>query len=458
MVSSILAAGVTEGMEPVIALAASSARDESAAGSVRAEAISLLSAAGQRDQLPFLQSLLGYEIPFEVQSAAISAMGELGSKDDAQMLLKRWNQLGPAVRRSLVAACIVKSDWSAALLDAANADPSILNSLTDSDRQRLLASSVVAVRERAAEVFAAAHTSPVAEQLEALQVADSLKGDTAHGRELFTSQCSMCHKVENVGRQVGPDLTSLTDRSFQAMLTAIVDPNAALEDKYVSYLVTTKAGENLLGSIASETGTSLTLMLTDGNERTVLRKDLQGILSTGKSLMPEGLGTAIEPQGIADVIAFIQQARPPHSKFPGNEPQLVAADSSGRIELLATKAYIYGPEIRFSTRYRQLENWLSERDEVAWQVDVPNDGSYTVEVEASCESEVPDNTFQIIAANDRIIANTPPTKNENDFRVRPIGTIKLSAGRQEIVMRAAAPIKRRLLDLRGVYLSSTPKQ
>ena len=209
----------------------------------------------------------------------------------------------------------------------------------------------------------------------------------------------------------------------------------------------------MLGSIASETGTSLTLKLTDGNEHTVLRKDLQGILSTGKSLMPEGLGTALEPQGIADVIAFIQQARPPHSKFPGNEPQVVTADSNGRIELLATKAYIYGPEIRFSTRYRQLENWLSERDEVAWQIDVPTAGSYTVEVEASCDSKVPDNTYQLIAASDRISSNTPPTINGNDFRVRPIGTIKLNAGRQEIVMRATAPLKRHLFDLRGVYLS-----
>ena len=200
------------------------------------------------------------------------------------------------------------------------------------------------------------------------------------------------------------------------------------------------------------------MKLTDGNERTVLRKDLQGIFSTGKSLMPEGLGTALEPQGIADVIAFIQQARPPHSKFPGNEPQLVTADGNGRIELLATKAYVYGPEIRFSTRYRQLENWLSERDEVAWQVEVPMAGSYTVEVEASCDSKVPDNTYQITTANDRITSNTPLTRNENDFRMRPIGTITLSAGRQEIVMRAATPIKRHLLDLRGVYLSKAPTE
>ena len=73
VVSNILAAGVTDGLKPVIALAASSAGEENASGTVRAEAIALLSAAKKRDQLPFLQSLLRYETPFEVQSAAISA-------------------------------------------------------------------------------------------------------------------------------------------------------------------------------------------------------------------------------------------------------------------------------------------------------------------------------------------------------------------------------------------------
>ena len=63
--------------------------------------------------------------------------------------------------------------------------------------------------------------------------------------------------------------------------------------------------------------------LEEENDR--LRKDLEELTSTGKSLMPEGLEKEVQPQDLADLIAFIRADVVPAQRksFEGNKPELV---------------------------------------------------------------------------------------------------------------------------------------
>ena len=71
-------------------------------------------------------------------------------------------------------------------------------------------------------------------------------------------------------------------------------------------MVETADGRLLTGMIRSETEQALALVAADGKEQTVLRRDIEAITSTGKSLMPEGLERNISQQGLADLIAFLR--------------------------------------------------------------------------------------------------------------------------------------------------------
>ena len=44
----------------------------------------------------------------------------------------------------------------------------------------------------------------------------------------------------------------------------------------------------------------------DGTEETILRTDLKQLLGSGLSLMPEGMESALKPQDMADLLAFIR--------------------------------------------------------------------------------------------------------------------------------------------------------
>jgi putative heme-binding domain-containing protein len=76
-------------------------------------------------------------------------------------------------------------------------------------------------------------------------------------------------------------------------------------------VVTLKNGKVLTGLLASETATSVTLTRADKQNDVVLRDDIEpdGIVSTGKSLMPEGLEKGMSIQDFADLLAFLRNWR-----------------------------------------------------------------------------------------------------------------------------------------------------
>src|SRR5262249_31485148 len=146
------------------------------------------------------------------------------------------------------------------------------------------------------------------------------KGDAQRGAKLFAKSCAACHKLGDVGQAVGPDLASVGDKSVNGILVAILDPNRSVEARYVNYLGVTRDGRQLAGMIATETGTSVTLVGIDGKAHSLLRSDIDELSSTGKSMMPEGLEKDLPPKEMADLITFVRAGAgaPRRKTFPGN--------------------------------------------------------------------------------------------------------------------------------------------
>lgn len=136
-----------------------------------------------------------------------------------------------------------------------------------------------------------------------------LAGSAQRGRELLKKHCSACYRLDGQGYDLGPNLRSLSDRRPEPLLRSILDPNASVDGKYITYLAVTDDGRVFTGMLASETGSSITLV-NQGNKRTtILRNRLEALQSTGKSLMPEGLERELSPQDLADLIAYIRQEK-----------------------------------------------------------------------------------------------------------------------------------------------------
>ena len=145
--------------------------------------------------------------------------------------------------------------------------------------------------------------------LKANQPVLKLTGDVARGQALFGKKCTTCHKQGETGHAVGPNLASLTTKSPESLLLAILDPSAAVEGKYLNYVAVTTAGRSLTGILATETGSSITLLAAEGKSESVLRDEIEELRSTSKSLMPDGLEKDLSQQDIADLIEFVRSLK-----------------------------------------------------------------------------------------------------------------------------------------------------
>ena len=112
--------------------------------------------------------------------------------------------------------------------------------------------------------------------------------------------------VGDEGREVGPNLASIRTKAPEEILDQILDPNRLVDPQYVSYQVLTTGGRVVDGILDAANPTSVTLRRAEGATETVLRANIEKIVCTGVSLMPEGLEKVIAPEQMSDLIAFLR--------------------------------------------------------------------------------------------------------------------------------------------------------
>jgi len=135
------------------------------------------------------------------------------------------------------------------------------------------------------------------------------RGDAERGRALFEKVCAQCHVAGQAGHRVGPDLTNLSHRSVEDLLFNILDPNMAINPAYVSYTIELGSGQLESGIIESESTAAITLLQANGQRKTLARKNIVRMQSSGLSLMPEGLEAGHTPADLRDLIAYLQESR-----------------------------------------------------------------------------------------------------------------------------------------------------
>jgi putative heme-binding domain-containing protein len=137
---------------------------------------------------------------------------------------------------------------------------------------------------------------------------EALTGEANEGsrQAVFVRICASCHRVNAVGKAVGPDLRSLVDKSSEQILIAVLDPNREVDPKYHVVNLETNSGRILAGILESETELELKIVDAQGNAHSVMREDLESLRKQARSLMPEGLHGEITKEQMRDLIAFLK--------------------------------------------------------------------------------------------------------------------------------------------------------
>ena len=130
-------------------------------------------------------------------------------------------------------------------------------------------------------------------------------GDAAKGKAVFSTICIACHKVGELGMEVGPPLSDVKVKLPEALLSDILDPNRMFEARWSAYQIDTKDNRILSGLITGETTDSVQLTMMGGVKENIQRSNIKEMKSLDRSLMPVGLEAGITKEQMSDLLAFL---------------------------------------------------------------------------------------------------------------------------------------------------------
>ena len=140
-------------------------------------------------------------------------------------------------------------------------------------------------------------------------------GDSERGRRLAHERvdlsCVRCHRMDEYGGLVGPDLSHIgSQKTREYLLEAIVLPNRSIAKGYESVLVTTDEGKVISGVVRSEDADTLRLIQADGAPVVIAKANIDS-RATALSPMPGDLAGKMTRFELRDLVAYLASLKKP---------------------------------------------------------------------------------------------------------------------------------------------------
>jgi putative heme-binding domain-containing protein len=162
--------------------------------------------------------------------------------------------------------------------------------------------------ESLVNVDAAAQRKRIEELLPAMS-----QGDVRRGHAVYYSAkaaCSACHRLGHAGDTIGPELTQIgATRTERDLVESILYPSLSIVRSYEPVLIITTDGRAINGAIRDETDQELILTVGADQEVRVRRDDIDELQPSSISVMPAGLDKQLTTQELADLVAFLRNAK-----------------------------------------------------------------------------------------------------------------------------------------------------
>lgn len=256
-----------------------------------------------------IEDLIDPAQPVKIQSSAMQSLAAWSLDRFETRVFAMWRSLSPTVRSEAIGLLVSREQWTQSLLEQVKSGVINASEIPRDRKQLLLSHRNTKLRDLAVKVFGVVD-SDRAKIVGAYQSSLDLEANAERGAMVFKKDCSVCHKVGDVGFEVAPPLASVQNKSPRDLLISILDPNREAQPNFNTYTVVTNKGKQLNGIIASETANSITLKRAEAKQDVVLRSQIDEMVSNGVSLMPVGLEKEVTKQQMADLIAFIKSIPP----------------------------------------------------------------------------------------------------------------------------------------------------
>jgi putative membrane-bound dehydrogenase-like protein len=298
----------TATLKALLAKATTIALDRKATEDARIAALSLVAQRPWEEKKEVVASLISLTEPPAIQTAACRILSRDKRETVADFFFERWNSLTPAARTEaleLISASPATGLILMKKMKAGEISPGLMPPMIRWSYGR---STNEEIKALALELFGQTNSDRAALIASYRETLTKHPGDPEKGALVFQkAACITCHLVGGNGADVGPSLNDVKIKPAEALLTDILDPNRAVEERWVSQTIEATDGRILAGLVHGEDAAAITLRVPGGVTMTVPKAEVKSLTSSGMSLMPVGLEAAITKEEMADLIAFLKK-------------------------------------------------------------------------------------------------------------------------------------------------------
>jgi len=223
-------------------------------------------------------------------------------------ILNRFDAETPAMRAAMFQALRSRPERLARFLDAIESgklsekglDASQIQSLAQvtGDLQprisKWLSGRIVSDRQKVIERYSPCLEQPI---------------NMDRGKQLFAQHCAACHKVDNVGVAIGPDISDSRTQTSAQLLVSILDPNRVIDNNYFRITVQMNDGTLHDGIVVEESAEHVTIKNQQTSALVIRKPEIEAIKPSGLSLMPEGIEAQMDEQAMADLVGYLKNWR-----------------------------------------------------------------------------------------------------------------------------------------------------
>lgn len=275
----------------------------------RRAALESLLAAKDSATLPLLLDLT--KQPSPLRAPALRGLAAYDDPRVAPALLGGFAAFTPEEKSDALGTLSTRPASARALLAAIEKKEIARTAITAPLARQLQSFKDGAIDAWLAKHWGAVRTSSADKQAQIAQFkkflgADALqRADVRHGRMLFQQTCAVCHEMFGEGGKIGPELPGGFE-DVDYLLQNILDPNAIIGKDYQQTFLKLKDGRMVSGVVTAEDTGSVTLK-TLAEPIVVQRADIVETTLSEQSMMPEGLLTILDEQGVRDLFAYLRQ-------------------------------------------------------------------------------------------------------------------------------------------------------
>ncbi len=289
----------------------SQANDES----IKLRMINALVTAGDDSGLIFAESLLYSSRSSSVVRQAVQAIGRVGSMKSTEILIRHLPKLAADAQPAAVEALTDREESAMELLGLVKEKSIPANLINANQAHKMLSLKSPRLSDYVAKHWGIVRTERDPARIELIaRMRNELRtsnGDAVAGRVVFKKLCAQCHKIYGEGAEVGPDITRNGRASFEQLLSNVFDPSLVIGSAYQGMTVVTKDGKAISGLPVEDSAQRVVLKVQGDKQEIIARADIDEVVPSKLSLMPEGIEKQLRPQELHDLFAFISLDKPP---------------------------------------------------------------------------------------------------------------------------------------------------